>query len=141
MLSTVLRDRVPEDTAYLYSSYLRNVHRAHPLRHVPNSLYYRGQTKRMDRLLEEASFVIACFPEEPGEIVGYVIHQPVADTTAIHYLYVRACYRRQGIGKLLLDSAAGDSKLLIATHVCDGFATLRHKFHPRRIVYDPYVCP
>ena len=134
----VLRDRTPEDTSFLYASYLKSFHRGHPVKFIPNSLYFQPQTELLDFLLDSAHVLLACFPEAPEEIVGWVLYQHLPEALVVHYVYVKAMHRGNRIGKLMLDSILNGKSLVIATHASDEYVKLKHKL-PQRLVYDPHL--
>lgn len=56
----------------------------------------------IDRLVEECPPLVAFFPAVPDEIAGWVCRS----TSIVHYLYVKAPYRRAGIGMQLCAKAS-----------------------------------
>lgn len=127
-----------DDKSFVASTYLKNFYRSHPIKFVPSSLYYRPQSAILERLIRDGSVLVACYPECPAELAGYVLYQETRTALALHWLYVRHSLRRRGVGRTLLDAAAGSHQLLVATHACDDYARLRHRVAPRRLVYDPF---
>ncbi len=137
----MLRVATEADKAYVCASHLKHYHRGHPSKYVPDRVYFRGQGHVLDYLWAHATVTLACFPEAPEEILGYIVVEPVGEALALHYIYVRHSCRLRHVGRQLLDGVAGDHKLLIATHVTDEFNSLRHHAGARRVVYDPYLLP
>lgn len=133
----VTRAMVPEDEALICNSYLLGCHSSWPLKLVPGSLYFKPQGHILRFLLQSAQTTVACFPEDPGEILGYAIHQSLPEALVLHYIYVKRS--RAGTGGRLLKSILDGKQLVIATHVCENFTKLRAKLAPRRMVYDPYL--
>lgn len=58
--------------------------------------FFRVQESIIETLLKDAKCRVA---KVDDTFLGYVVH----DDTCLHYLYVKFAYRRQGIGKKLLD--------------------------------------
>lgn len=80
--------------------------------------------------MNRSSASIACSPEDPDVIVGYLVYEP----KTIHYVYVKEAFRKLGICRRLLVEA-GLFEGTIATHMT---------FKGRRIllqmgyIYAPY---
>ena len=132
----VTRGLIDEDRAFIFNSYLKGYRENHPLHWAPHALYFGPQAKVLEFLLQSAQTAVACFPEDPGEILGYAIYQHVPAALILHYVYARR--RGVGIGGGLVRSIAEDKRLLIATHACDDYRTLRHKAAPMRVTFDPF---
>jgi GNAT superfamily N-acetyltransferase len=62
-------------------------------------------------------------------IVGYIVWEPGADKTLIHYIYTKQDYRNMGLASYLIDTIKGD-KELIATARGSRF---------RELTYNPYL--
>ena len=132
----ITRAMVDGDRHFIFNSYLKSLRKGYPLNLVPHFLYFGPQGRILDFLLRSAEVTVACFPEEPTEILGYAIHQRVPEAVAVHYLYSRRS--RSGIARGLYTGIVGAAKLVIATHVTNDFMKLRGKSHCR-VVYDPYL--
>jgi hypothetical protein len=133
----VSREVTEGDHNFIYSSYLKSFRRGHPMVWVPHALYFKPQASILARLLRQADVRVACFPEDPTEILGYIVYQHVPDALVLHYVYTKLHGR--GVGLKLLRSVAGDEKLIIATHMCDDYGVLREKVSPMTVRYDPYL--
>lgn len=138
-ISFEVRPKAHGDNSFIYSSYLKSHRKNWPYFWVPHLLYFRPQTEVLTFLLRTASVLVACFPEDPNAILGYIISQPLPDALALHYVYTKL--RRIGVGRGLLRAAGGDQKLIVATHMCDDYKVLRTKVAPARMVFDPYLIP
>jgi ribosomal protein S18 acetylase RimI-like enzyme len=88
----------------------------------------------VEGLLSRSTAIIACNPEDPDHIVGYIVFED----GVIHWLYVKKPFRQRGIGRELLAIAYKD------------FADEQvHYSHSSRIaravaqkigaIYDPYL--
>ena len=70
---------------------------------------------RICGLQKNASFKIACDPDDEHQILGWCCYQP----QVLHYLYVREIYRGQGIGLQLLTPLAMFPKLFVTHWTAD----------------------
>ena len=135
----VTRRRESDDDRYIRSSYLSSYHKVPPMQMVRFQLYTPNQTKVLEFLLRTASVIVACFPESPNDIVGYAIHQHLHGALILHYLHTRI--HGVGIGRKLVQTVAGDAKLVIATHPFRKYRSLRSKVAPLQVEFDPYLLP
>lgn len=137
MIQYILREITEDDKALIFNSFLKSYHKSSVCKFVPNSLYYKPQTAIINFIIDNTKSLVLCFPEEPSEIIGYVLYEYVNDTLVVHYVYIKNLYRRQNIARDLILQLAEDN-LIIATHITDEFSTLRYKLDNKRIVYDPF---
>ena len=137
-LSFILREFTADDKSFVYSSFLQSYHQHSFLKHVPNSLYFSEQGKVIDYLLATGRVLIACYPEEPDTIAGYVLYEYSGETLILHWVYVKNLMRHKYVATDIIESIAANNKLIIATHITDDFALLKHKIKNKSFVYDPY---
>ncbi len=52
-----------------------------------------------------------------GELVGYMLLQQVVDEMELHTFAVKESYRRQGIGRMLLDHMVAEARRLHSKHI------------------------
>lgn len=90
--------------------------------------YQVGHNGRMRRILSGAQTIIAYFPEVPDEILGWVCREGAI----LHYCYVKAAYRRRGIGTGLAGSG-----LKTYTHQTDSTGGLFLK--KAELSFNPYI--
>ena len=134
-MDCIVRGVVDSDKSFIYNSYLLNCRETYPLNVIPKSIYFPGQQRCIDHILTIGTTLVACFPEDPNEILGYVIFEP-GDTPVLHYVYSRRSGR--GVFRSLMTAAVGDSKLVVATHVPRRWKKLKELLEPAHVVYDPY---
>ncbi len=135
----ILRKMTDTDEAFVYNSFLRSYHDHYPMKFIPDTLYFRPQTDIIDFLLDTAECLIACFPEDPDAIIGWILHQRVSDAEVIHYMYIKTQHRHKGMAVDIVQKIIGDSKLIIASHICDNYAKLKYKIKDVSVIYDPFV--
>jgi GNAT superfamily N-acetyltransferase len=59
----------------------------------------------VQRLLARSSALVACDPERPADIVGYLVFELPAPA-ALHFAYVKPAFRRAGVLRALLAASA-----------------------------------
>lgn len=137
-LGVVLRECTDDDLNYVKSSYLLHFRDSFPTKYIPKRLYMSEQSRILNAILERSNVLIACFPESPDEIAGWVISENRDGSFVLHYLYVRVAYRGMGVERQLLNAAAADAKMIVYSHMNDEYKSMRKAAQPRCLVYDPY---
>lgn len=139
-LPYLLREATPEDESFIRNSWLTSLHDHSQLSYVQRSVYFREQNKILDYLLSTSSVLIACFPEAPDQIMGYVVYDHIIKTLVLHWVYVKSMFRMQGIAlgmiKPLLDP---DNTVIVCTHITHAFKHLKDKVPGKHCLYDPYL--
>lgn len=123
-----IRAMRPEDRRFIEASFFESYLKTLRLPTLPFEVFKHGMNVRIERLLRDNVTLVAVATSHPDEILGYVVCKP---SEAVHYLYVKAPFRRQGIGKALL--ALGPFKCYTHMPTPDGakfFRALGVEFNP-----------
>ncbi len=98
-----IRPATAEDKSFIMATFLRGVYYGHTwYEQIPKELFMDAYKK----LAEDAwnskyvQFNIACLKEDPNVILGYSVLS--ADRKAVLWIFVKAAWRKQGIGRSLL---------------------------------------
>lgn len=92
------RNATVDDLRFVRASWFESYLKARRYEHEDFDIFRVGMNARMDKVLAFATVTVA-YPENvPDEIVGYAVH----DFEHLHYVYVKADYRRRGAGTMLL---------------------------------------
>lgn len=139
----LLRAAEAGDRGYIMSTW-RKTARTHLrwLRDVPDSVYddrRHGYVRHVEAILDRcdsaaekaARAIVACDPENPEILYGYA----VAEGEAIHMVYVRGAFRRQGVARGMLE-ALGIRVPTVAT--IDVPRWVRERWAPD---HDPFAAP
>ncbi len=131
----VIRPMHPSERNLVVQSWLRSSARSKFAALMPK-LQYEAEEHALieDMLANPANIVlVAELAEVPGEVHGWLAH----DETAVHYVYVKQLYRRQGIASRLFDAAVESTAL--------GFNTCSHTTRSSALVpwlaslvYNPF---
>lgn len=136
-LDFVARDMGDADRDFICNSYLLSFRRERPMCWVPHTIYYGPQGKVLTYLLDKARVLVACFPEDPGEILGYIIYDYMGDVLVVHYAYAKLDGR--GIKHRLLETVAGGLSMAVVTHSFPGMKSLLNRNSRTAVHYDPYL--
>jgi GNAT superfamily N-acetyltransferase len=138
-LPYVLRDSLPSDEPWIFSSWLRQLRRERSYELVANEQLFDAGHRRIERLLRSSRTVVAVDPVASENLLGYLC----ADDAAVHWCYVKSVYRGFGLGRVLLDVARHEELHaglpIVCSHVTHGVWRLREPWQRRKLVYDPYV--
>lgn len=93
----VLRGGQAADQDFVRDSWRRNYDYAPCPGGVPEYIVTQGAV--IDQALRTSEVVIACPPERPEQILGWICARHL---DVVHYLYVKPYYRRHGIATALL---------------------------------------
>lgn len=142
-LPVVIRPARPADVPLILSSWLRSYHDAPGVENIPNDVYFAdtGHHGIVTRLLATAQTFVACAEDDSDNIQGWACD---GGQSLLHYVYVKAPFRRIGIAKLLLggyggrDVAGMEGRGAVrCTHWTRAMRAWRAKGLP--YVYDPYA--
>lgn len=135
----VLREHTAEDMPFIFNSWLKSYKANSACKLVPDVLYFKSHTKIINFLLSKSIVLIACFPEDPTEIIGYVVYQIVSDIVVIHWIYVKDKHRyKYNATDIIKQICKPEDKLIICTYIVNDFNKFKHKLNNIKVVYDPY---
>lgn len=98
-----IRPATPEDDNFVLNAALITLrNRSHLSWHVGNSDFFAGEPRILKRLLARSRVLIAHPPDDAELIAGFIVVEP---PELVHFLYVKAALRRQGVGRALLRAA------------------------------------
>jgi len=127
------------DSGFIYSSWARSFRAASTMRAVPQVLYNKGQTERVDRILKnpDTKIFVLCHKDTPEMIFGFIV---VEGEDILHYLFIKPNYRRMGLANFLL-KCFDSSKPIIHTHKPSDFAMERWLKTPpgAKFIYNPFI--
>jgi ribosomal protein S18 acetylase RimI-like enzyme len=107
----LIRPATPEDRPFIADSWLRSFRRSpwavrvwgQPDRGERDRVYYSryGHAGWVDTLLTSfpGQFSVACLESDPSFVMGFSVFD--GRTILLHYVYVKAAFRRNGIGRQL----------------------------------------
>ncbi len=111
----VIRDAGPQDEHFILKTALLTLRNSSHLSwHVANEDFFAGEQLIVKRLLARSRVLVAHPPDDPELIAGVLVYEPEPET--LHFVYVRAALRRQGVGAALLAASGLDvQKGFVAT--------------------------
>ena len=104
-----LRPSVEEDLPFIYNSWLKSYRFSHFGEKITNTIYFTDHHKVLENLIKQSKVIVACNPEDPSQVYGYIVGGAREGVFLLHFLYVKHTFRNMGIGKTLLDAMGHDS--------------------------------
>ena len=81
---------------------------------------------------------MACWPEDPEEIMAYIVYEYGFESLVVHWIYCKNLQRKKGRATEIIATLASRVSLVVATHITDSFTILRHKVKDKRVIFDPF---
>lgn len=116
-----IRDAVKNDRSFVLATFLRGLYYGDSwFSKIPKNVFMDNYKRVASALIDSPNTVVkvACLKEDPDVILGYSILS--SDFSTVHWVYVKAPWRKRGISKTLLPqhpaavthlTALGDSLL------------------------------
>ena len=96
-----IRDYKPEDHAFIMSTFLRGLYYGNGFfTMMPKDLFMAYYKIVGEALLSKSQVKVACLKDEVDVILGYSIMSQ--DFSAVHWVFVKSAFRKQGISTRLL---------------------------------------
>lgn len=96
-----IRPMVEHDTNFIYNSWLKSAQADHDL---PNSKFFDSYRDHIKEILKRSKVIVACDPEDPTFLHGYMVCQQVEGVFILHWVYVKAPFRKMGVASDLIRS-------------------------------------
>jgi ribosomal protein S18 acetylase RimI-like enzyme len=92
-----------DDVGFVLDSWLRSFRDAWPNCAMPMQVYYEHYRPIAMGLLQRDGVrgMVACRPDQPSRLYGYVVAEHAGDIPVLHYLGVKRAYRGVGIAAAL----------------------------------------
>lgn len=145
MTDIVFRLMVPEDIAYIKSTFLKSFRNSPFTNHIPNKAYFSFYSPLFDSLLSGGSssssssvVVLAVSPEDTNHIYAWAVWEVLGSVPVLHYTYTKLAYRKFGIASSLLRGTGFNLDLpFFYTHYSRDAEQLRRKYP--HAVHNPFI--
>lgn len=106
-----IRPAQASDLSFIYTTWLHGLYHSAPWwKEVSKTIFWANYRRVIEIILTHAEVNVACVPESPDVVLGYVVHTgPV-----LHWMFTKKAFRRLGIAKALLPTTISDY-----THITD----------------------
>ena len=133
---------VPQDLYFIFSSWLHSYRKGcRFVRDLDWDVYRVGQANLIQSLLLTSDVLVACNPDSSDQIFGYIVFTETPVITAIHWVYVKATFRRFGVARSLYKEALSGTAhdingTVYATHTNHHWGWIKQKID---ITHNPYL--
>lgn len=128
-LPHMMRPATEADLGFLRDPWVQEMRHSPWSRGVPDDVYFPEMKAFVGRVLRRSYTLIACNPEDPTHVFGFVTFER---PNVVHWIYVKRAYQRVGLGQALLDAAKLAGGKLIATQASSAcFDKFDRKTHER----------
>ena len=127
-----------DDIAFIYSSCLKSLKHDSKLgTSTANRIFFDNYKLVLDRILADnnTQVFVACKPDEPHVIFGYMIAEPV--NSVLHYVFVKEAFWNLGIASSLFKKAFNQGTGVVS--VTHKTRTAEPYMHNRNLIYNPYL--
>lgn len=132
----VLRGLVDADRGFVFSAWIRGAYEVEPTCYQPRARFETHQRAHIDRCLALATTMVACHPDSPGDLFGFVCMSNIGGVAVVHWIYVRGMWRKRGIARSIIQRLAPNAHVVVATQWSKHCPWIRRRI---RLFFDPYV--
>jgi len=104
-------------------------------------IFAEGQKQIRDRFLEKSEVWLACSPDDPWFLMGFVVGERPASALVLHYVYVKKHFRRMGLATKMVKAMADGRGKIVATHRTVGWDGLAPSLEKGGdiVEFNPYL--
>ena len=132
MQEWAIRQALGNDLAFIYSTWL-NSYRAdsHYRKTCTKFIFFKEYPRVVDLILGRATTIVACLPDQPNVIIGYLVHEP----GVCHYAFTKESFRKLGVMSTLWNHAFKEREVVTShkTRCVEGAM----EFH--RVTFNPFL--
>lgn len=133
-----IRGRIAGDIEFITSSML-NYYKQYSVfgKSLAKDVFMKNHSLQLNKVLKNAKLVVACDPEMPSNILGYIIAEKNSGLDLVHFAFVKKDLRGKGIATRLMASVKTSNRKCIYTHQTSEKKNFLDKFYEETI-YSPY---
>jgi len=132
-----IRPATQEDVGFIFNAWLKSYRNSNFARQLSNTIYFAEHHKVIERLLRNYTTVIACNPEDPEQIYGFINAGFTDNIFTLNYVYIKHPFRKMGIAKELFNVFEHSMEYAsIYTHKTRVAEKLEEKYN---MIHHPYV--
>lgn len=138
----MIRPSEPGDADFVKSTWLRSAAETFIGRSIVPPVYFARWEPLIQAALEDSTVLIACDPEMPGLILGWLAYEVIPVTKAVryphvlHYILTKHGFEHAGIARALFEASPLFHQHFYFTHKTPAGHNLLPKCDPRP-TYDP----
>lgn len=129
-----IRQAEPDDINFIYATWLKSYRASRLARSIDADTYYSGEHYLIDKLLADASVLVASDVDDGKHIYGYLVFERTSDKNIVHYVYTKMVYRSMGIASEMLKVAIDTTLATEYSHETDDGIDIMKRF---KATYNP----
>lgn len=126
------REATVDDANFIFDSWLKSWKSSYFGKLMRAEVFYPNYREEISFLLSSAQVLLACSPEDPEHIFGYIVYEK---PQIVHYVYVKSTFKNMGIAKALFKRAVNCNETIVVTHANDYY--LKAKDTYTNLLYMP----
>lgn len=129
----IIRPALPTDMPFIYATWLNHQYEgASWFRCIPRSIFKKNYRRIIDDIIRNkaSSIHICCLEDDYDVILGYAVTQRIHGGHALHWIFVKEDWRRNGIAKKLIPDS-----IQVVTHLTDHAKRIK----PKSWIYNPFL--
>jgi len=127
------RDATQKDIPFITSTWLNACWNSKKYKDMKKTTFMEGHHKAIQKRMSDFSCVVACNPDDPYVIYGYIVYNR---PETLHFSYVKGSFRGLSICKQLIKEAFGkDLRAMNITHMTEYSNEVGKKYE---LNYNPY---
>lgn len=131
-----LRPLSPNDIPFVFNSWLKSYRESPQVACIPNTVYYDKFHATIEQVMNDSAILVACSPEDPNLLYGYVVAELKDETLIFHWVYVKHPFRNFGLAKEM------EKEILTISHKNVAYTTRTRitdsLVKNRNYTYDPF---
>lgn len=131
-----IRGMLESDIPFIYDTWMKCMETSSPIGRLMHARVYKKNLRAMiDGILKISQVSIACNPEDPDQVYGYVVHRMLHSIPVISFVHVKHTFRNMRIcANLLIPITEGKACIATSKH-----EYLGRVFRKYNIVYNPFI--
>jgi hypothetical protein len=136
ILPYILRLPTEDDKPFVYDTFLKIFRQVEPNNFRHHTEYFDTQRAIIDTLFEKSQILLACSPEDPNYLYGYIIFDMVKKFLKLHWLHIKDPFRGNGMALDILKTVYPSTlhDIIVCSHYSRVYKSLKNKY---KLQYDP----
>lgn len=141
----LMREAELSDINFIMDTVSKSLRNSPAFKLCSNDVFYEGFKEQIEPLIMESQLVVACNPEDPTQIYGYVSYYKTGShvtgkiiSTTVNYMYIKQVYRGMTIGQQLLNVIWHKDTFLLYKYSTPSWENFVHKL-TNKAYFNPFA--
>lgn len=125
----MIRNVHPKDVPFVTNSWLKSFRGSGEAHRIKNTFYFSDGHKVLEEIIPQSVVVVLCDRVDPNQILGYLCYTMYDTCMVLHYVYLKAPFRKMGLASQLIRWAVQSEKppVVFYTHLTKKFDRIARK--------------